>query len=78
MLFTELHFMQAVNSNGLTEKGDGDMAQLNFENEEIEKYYRQMRRNLGIGHPSHWDHKPKITKEDVDNYVKDAKNILAC
>lgn len=49
-----------------------------FENQETEEYYRKMRRNLGVGHPSQWDSQDVVTKEDVDQYVKDAKNILAC
>ncbi|WP_187374395.1 hypothetical protein [Murimonas intestini] len=54
------------------------MIQLNFESKETEEYYRKMRRELGISHPGRWNNKPCITREDVDNYVKDAKNILAC
>lgn len=54
------------------------MIQLNFERKETEEYYKKMRRTLGISHPSHWNHSPCITREDVDNYVKDAQNILAC
>ena len=54
------------------------MTQLNFESKEVEEYYRKMRRELGMSHPGRWNNKPCITKEDVDNYVKDAKNILAC
>ena len=54
------------------------MTQLNFESKETEEYYRKMRRTLGISHPSRWNHNPCITREDVDNYVKDAQNILAC
>lgn len=54
------------------------MEQLKFENEKTEKYYRQMRRKLGVGHPCHWHSKPVITKEDVNLYVKDANNILDC
>ena len=51
------------------------MTQLNFESKETEEYYKKMRRTLGI---SQWNHNPCITREDVDNYVKDAQNILAC
>ncbi|MDO5424420.1 MAG: hypothetical protein Q4F41_11905 [Eubacteriales bacterium] len=54
------------------------MTQLHFEDEETELYYKKMRRNLGIGHPSHWDSQEVVTRQDVDQYVKDAKNILAC
>lgn len=59
-------------------KGDGKMAELHFESKEVEEYYRKQRRILGIGHPCRWDHQEVVTKEDVDNYVKDAKNILSC
>ena len=52
------------------------MAELHFESKEVEEYYRKERRILGIGHPCRWDSQEVITKEDVDNYIKDAKNIL--
>ena len=52
--------------------------QLHFENQETEEYYHKMRRLLGMSHPGSWNHLDCITREDVDNYVKDAKNILAC
>ena len=45
------------------------MAELHFESKEVV---------LGVGHPCRWDPQKVITKEDVDNYVKDAKNILSC
>ena len=51
------------------------MAELHFESKEVEEYYRKERRVLGVGHPCRWDSQKVITKEDVDNYVKDAKNI---
>ncbi|MDY3920414.1 MAG: hypothetical protein SOZ59_15705 [Candidatus Limivivens sp.] len=54
------------------------MTQLRFENTETEEYYKKMRRNLGIGHPSQWDGQEVVTRQDVEQYVKDAKNILAC
>lgn len=54
------------------------MSQLHFDSPETEEYYRKMRRNLGIGHPSEWDSQEVVTREDVDQYVKDARNILAC
>ena len=54
------------------------MAELHFESKEVEEYYRKERRVLGIGHPCRWDSQEVITKEDVDNYIKDAKNILSC
>ena len=54
------------------------MAELHFESKDVEEYYRQERRVLGIGHPCRWDSQEVITKEDVDNYIKDAKNILSC
>ena len=52
------------------------MAELHFESKEVEEYYRKERRVLGVGHPCRWDSQKVITKEDVDNYVKDAKNIV--
>ena len=52
--------------------------ELHFESKEVEEYYRKERRILGIGHPCRWDSQEVITKEDVDNYIKDAKNILSC
>ena len=54
------------------------MAELHVESKEVEEYYRKERRILGIGHPCRWDSQEVITKEDVDNYIKDAKNILSC
>ena len=54
------------------------MAELHFESKEVEEYYRKERRVLGVGHPCRWDSQKVIPKEDVDNYVKDAKNILSC
>lgn len=54
------------------------MAELHFESKEVEEYYRKQRRILGFGHPFYWNDLEVITKKDVDLYVKDAKNILAC
>lgn len=54
------------------------MTDLHFESKEVEEYYRRQRRLLGIGHPCRWDTQEVITQEDVDYYVKDAKNILSC
>ncbi len=51
---------------------------IQFENKETEDYYKKMRRNLGVGHPSSWDSQDVVTMQDVEQYVKDAKNILAC
>ena len=55
------------------------MIELKFDSKETEDYYWKMRRNLGIGRPAEWNsHDKIITMEDVEKYVKDAKNILSC
>lgn len=55
------------------------MVELKFDCKETEDYYWKMRKNLGIGRPSKWNNPEKIiTMEDVEKYVKDAKNILSC
>ena len=60
-------------------KGDFMMVELKFDSKETEDYYWKMRRNLGIGRPAEWNsHDKIITMEDVEEYVKDAKNILSC
>ena len=53
------------------------MAELHFESQEVEEYYKKQRRILGISHPCRWDYQEVITR-DVENYIKDAKNILSC
>ena len=54
------------------------MAELHFESQEVEEYYKKQRRILGISHPCRWDYQEVITREDVENYIQDAKNILSC
>lgn len=54
------------------------MIKLNFDSQETEDYYYDVRRKLGVGRPSWWNTAPVITKEDVDNYIKDAENMLQC
>ncbi|MBU9726503.1 MULTISPECIES: hypothetical protein [Diplocloster] len=54
------------------------MINLNFESPETEEYYADARRKLGVGRPSWWNTADVITREDVDNYIKDAENMLQC
>ena len=55
------------------------MIELKFDCKETEDYYWKMRRKLGVGRPSEWNRPDKIiTMEDVEKYIKDAKNILSC
>lgn len=54
------------------------MKELHFESKELEEYFYEQHRILGFGYPSYWHDLEVITQKDVDLYVKDAKNILAC
>ena len=64
---------------GILQESKGEVCMsIQFENKETEDYYKKMRRNLGVGHPSSWDSQDVVTMQDVEQYVKDAKNILAC
>lgn len=53
------------------------MKDFNFDTQETKDYYLQSLRKYHVGAPN-WDSSRTITKEDVENYIKDAKNILEC
>ena len=44
------------------------MAELHFESQEVEEYYKKQRRILGISHPCRWDYQEVITRECGELY----------
>jgi gamma-glutamylcysteine synthetase len=53
------------------------MKDFKFDSQETKDYYLQSLRKYRVGF-SNWDSAKTITREDVENYIKDAENILQC
>lgn len=53
------------------------MKDFKFDSPETKDYYLQSLRKYHVGVPN-WNSNRTITREDVENYIKDAENILQC
>lgn len=53
------------------------MQDFKFDSKETEEYYLKTMHKYHMGNPE-WDSDRIITRDDVDNYIKDAENILNC
>lgn len=53
------------------------MQDFKFDSKETEEYYLNTMHKYHMGNPE-WDSDRIITRDDVDNYIKDAENILNC